>query len=131
MAKDKDFITLKEAAKISGYSADYLGQLIRSGKLPGKQVFSNVSWVTTEDAVVDYMKNGGRSSAVSGDDVTVPSLQRILTNEESLLAVYRYATGILGALLIVVIFILFYVSIVTFDRSIDQRYLDKAADGSF
>ncbi len=59
------YITLKEAAKISGYSPDYLGQLIRKGKLAGKQVYLNVAWVTTEKALKSYLeenKGGIRKS---------------------------------------------------------------------
>jgi hypothetical protein len=41
------YITLKEAAKISGYASDYIGQLIRRGKLPGKQIYCTVAWMTT------------------------------------------------------------------------------------
>src|SRR6185369_8453746 len=52
----RKYISLKEAAKISGYSADYVGQLIRSGKLEGKQVFSNVAWMTTEEAIQKYLR---------------------------------------------------------------------------
>jgi len=51
------YITLKEAAKISGYSPDYLGQLIRGGKLAGKQIYLNVAWVTTEKALKEYLKD--------------------------------------------------------------------------
>lgn len=54
---DKNLISLKEAAKISGYSSDYVGQLIRQGKIPGKQVYLNIAWMTTADAVLAY-KNG-------------------------------------------------------------------------
>lgn len=50
------YITLKEAAKLSGYAPDYLGQLIRKGKLAGKQVYLNVAWMTTEEAVRDYLE---------------------------------------------------------------------------
>jgi predicted DNA-binding transcriptional regulator AlpA len=53
MTKEK-LITLKEAAKISGYSPDYIGQLIRSGKIPGKQVYVNIAWMTTAEAVLAY-----------------------------------------------------------------------------
>ncbi len=49
------YITLKEASKMTGYSPDYLGQLIRKGKLEGKQVYLNVAWMTTEKAVKDYL----------------------------------------------------------------------------
>ena len=60
---NKKLISLKEAAKISGYSSDYIGQLIRAGKIPGKQVYTNITWVTTAEAVVDYKKhkNGVKS----------------------------------------------------------------------
>lgn len=49
------YISLKEAAELSGYTPDYLGQLIRKGKLPGKQVYLNVAWMTTEEALKDYL----------------------------------------------------------------------------
>ncbi len=49
------YITLKEASARFGYSQDYLGQLIRKGKLEGKLVYSHVAWVTTEEAVQEYI----------------------------------------------------------------------------
>ena len=55
MAKEKKYISLKDAARISGYSSDYIGQLIRNGKLEGRQVFSNVAWMTTEEAIHTYL----------------------------------------------------------------------------
>lgn len=128
MAKDKDFITLKEAAKISGYSADYLGQLIRSGKLSGKQVFSNVSWVTTEDAVVEYMKSGGKINGASAQVDGRFSLYQLFTDETKLFELYRIATWTLGSLLLLVTLFLAYIAIVTFDKSIDQKYLDEATN---
>ncbi len=54
--KPKKYITLKEAAKISGYSADYLGQLIRQGKIYGKKIYLNVAWVTTEEEIYRYLQ---------------------------------------------------------------------------
>lgn len=57
---DDNLITLKEAASLSGYTSDYIGQLIRSGKIPGKQVYTGITWMTTAEAVLDYKnaKNG-------------------------------------------------------------------------
>ena len=66
--RDK-YITLKEASKISGYTPDYLGQLIRKGKLLGKQIYLNVAWVTTEEAVREHMKK----NEVPGAEVGVGS----------------------------------------------------------
>jgi hypothetical protein len=61
MKSDKKLISLKEAAQISGYSSDYIGQLIRAGKIPGKQVYCNVAWMTTAEDVVNY-KNQSENS---------------------------------------------------------------------
>jgi hypothetical protein len=55
---EKGLISLKEAASISGYSADYIGQLIRAGKISGKQVYCNVQWMTTAEAVMEYKTKG-------------------------------------------------------------------------
>jgi hypothetical protein len=64
------YITLKEASKISGYTPDYLGQLIRKGKLQGKQIYLNVAWVTTEEALGEYLEKnktvGAKPNAGSG-----------------------------------------------------------------
>ena len=60
MKTDKKLISLKEAAKLSGYSSDYIGQLIRAGKIPGQQVYSNIAWMTTGEAVLEY-KNKGKN----------------------------------------------------------------------
>lgn len=56
MDNKEKFLTLKEASEISGYAPDYIGQLIRIGKLTGKQIYCNVAWVTTEDAIRKYME---------------------------------------------------------------------------
>ena len=58
--ENKEYISLKEAAEITGYSADYVGQLIRSGKLEGKQVFLNVAWMTTREALQKYAQKDKR-----------------------------------------------------------------------
>lgn len=61
------YITLKEASKISGYTPDYLGQLIRKGKLQGKQIYLNIAWVTTEEALGEYLeKNKAGSPKITG-----------------------------------------------------------------
>ena len=61
MTDEKNLISLKDASRISGYSSDYIGQLIRAGKIPGKQVYTNVSWMTTAQAVEDYKNNSERN----------------------------------------------------------------------
>lgn len=50
---DEKIISLKEAAENSGYHPDYLGSLIRNGKLEGKKIGRN--WFTTEKAVKEFI----------------------------------------------------------------------------
>ena len=67
-AVEKGYITLKEAAKISNYSPDYVGQLIRGGKIKGEQVYNNVAWVTTQDEIEAYLNDKSRTvDTVSSD----------------------------------------------------------------
>lgn len=49
----KKIINLNEAAKMSGYTPDYLGYLIRQGEMKGRKV--GRSWVTTEEEVNNYI----------------------------------------------------------------------------
>ena len=60
-AQEKGYITLKEAAALTSYSSDYIGQLIRAGKIKGEQVYANVAWVTTEEEVLAYMQDKSRT----------------------------------------------------------------------
>lgn len=103
------YITLKEAAAIAGYSADYIGQLIRAGKLEGRQVYTNVSWVTTEKAVRAYLEGRGKEM----DDVAFDPSRYI-----------RYALyGIIGGLAIALI-VLSYILFTSIDRAVSQASLD-------
>ena len=52
----KKYLSLKEAAEISGYASDYIGWLIRTGKVKGKRVYTGISWQTTEKAIKNYQK---------------------------------------------------------------------------
>jgi len=48
-----ELISLKKAAKISGYTPDYLGYLLRTKKLDGKRIGRD--WFTTEKALSAYL----------------------------------------------------------------------------
>ncbi len=117
--KDKETITLKEASKLSGYSPDYIGQLIRQGKLPGKQIYSAVSWVTTEEAVLSYVESVKSGSQVKEQ---VPlGISAWGVDEWSRL--YIYAGRVIAGVLIVVSLVLFYIFSVTADQYITMRLL--------
>ena len=57
----QEFISLKEAAEISGYAPDYIGWLIRKGKIPGKKLYNGAFWQTTEKSLKQYLlaRRGG------------------------------------------------------------------------
>lgn len=114
-AKEKGYITLKEAAQISNYSPDYIGQLIRSGKIRGEQVYSNVAWVTTEDEVLAYMQNKSRT------------VQESQNNYEALAQrVFSYALYGVIVFFVLVLLMLQYIFYVTFDDSLTDRQLSSA-----
>lgn len=121
IAKKSEYISLREAAEISGYSPDYVGQLIRSGKLPGKQVFSNVAWVTTEEAVRAYMgKKRGSKSAVADVPVTYERLQSMMESPKLVKVLSISLIAVCAAFML----LLFYV----FSTAIDQRLNKQAAE---
>jgi hypothetical protein len=72
---EKEYLTLKQASERFGYSPDYIGQLIRKGKIEGKQIVANVAWVTTEDAMREYI--AGLSPVVKN---SAPSMFARLTD---------------------------------------------------
>lgn len=114
------YISLKEAAARTGYSADYIGQLIRSGKLHGKQVYSHVAWVTTEDALHAYLE-GGKKEQRNGSFSGLCDM----VSEETLARLFRIVVW--GAIGLFSVFSLGlgYVFAVSIDHSIEQQQLQK------
>lgn len=49
----KKIISLNQASKLSGYSQDYLGSLIRKGEIKG--IKKGRTWFTTEEEVKNYI----------------------------------------------------------------------------
>ena len=62
----KKYLSLKEAARIFGYAPDYIGYLIRTGKIKGKKVYTGIAWLTTEEEIRKYKeKRKPRASKTS------------------------------------------------------------------
>lgn len=61
-------ISLPEAAEIYGFSADYLGNLARQGRLEAQKV--GTSWVTTPQNVEDYIRSR-KNMGVFRDDIQI------------------------------------------------------------
>lgn len=117
-AQEKGYITLKEAAKIADYSPDYIGQLIRSGKIRGEQVYANVAWVTTEEEIQSYLNDKGR---VVSSEVVTPFFAHKLAKY-----ILYVLIGLCGVFLIAMQYILF----VSIDNGIERSYLSKTTEVS-
>ena len=110
------YLSLKEAAERTGYTADYIGQLIRAGKLEGFQVYSTVSWVTTEDALRTYLEVRGKSELVEEERTTIWGVE-----ERYVRRMLYVLIGLLGMFFA----LLCYVGIVRIDRSIGVSTLEE------
>lgn len=58
MAKQVEYISVKEAAKIGGYNAEYLRQLLRAGHINGKVIVRD--WLVDRDSLLEHMREAGR-----------------------------------------------------------------------
>lgn len=128
MAKNKDkndnagndipngYLTLKEAAERTEYTPDYIGQLIRAGKIEGKQIYSNVAWVANETSLRSYLDSRGKESNFSPESATLAQLPDYL---RPLLYV------VIGCSVIFLV-ILVHVLSVTIDKAITGSFQDKA-----
>jgi len=126
-AKNEKYLNLREAAKMSGYSADYVGQLVRSGKLPGRQVFSSVAWMVSEKDLREYMNRGKNEGADGNRDLKdrLRSVRTKIGNE--LQVAYLYKTVLYAAIALSVAFslALFYVFSVSIDKAFEKNIVEK------
>ena len=122
LSEKKKYISLKEAAKISGYSADYVGQLIRGGKLEGKQVFLNIAWMTTEEAINNYLwRQNGTADKKTALQAFVDKMRSSISITGAYAAVNWTAAVVLG------LFIVFLISVIAIaiDHQIERGYAQK------
>ncbi len=129
-SKDEKYISLKEAAELSGYSSDYVGQLIRKGKLHGKQVYSSVVWMTTESALEGYIAEAkkGRKEQGGGQDLKemVNRTKNSFFSQIEFAKLYR--SFLYGAIALSALFslFLFYVLSVSIDKRFERHAVEKA-----
>jgi hypothetical protein len=123
MTRKTEYISLREAAAMSGYTPDYVGQLIRSGKLPGKQVFANVAWMTTEEAVREYVgqKRGKNPSRESGSVSLLTTFQKEIDSPR---LVKRLSIALI-VISVAFMLMLFYVFSTSLDQRLNQRAIQR------
>jgi hypothetical protein len=123
MNKKSEYISLREAAAMSGYTPDYVGQLIRSGKLPGKQVFANVAWMTTEEAIREYI--GSKKGKSAAKDAVAPTMLDVLQREiESPRLVKRLSIALI-VLSVAFMLVIFYIFSTSLDQRLNQRAMQR------
>jgi hypothetical protein len=118
----KKYISLKEAAKISGYSPDYVGQLIRAGKLEGKQVFSNVAWMTTEDAMQKYLR---RQDMPAGNKNWLQGFLDKMRSSISITSAYTVVNWTAAVLLGLFTVFLISVIAIAIDHKVERGYVQQ------
>lgn len=119
-AKEKGYITLREAADISNYAPDYIGQLIRGGKIKGEQVYSNVAWVTTEDEIRAYLSDKTRTVKNPGESEQAEALTE---------RAFSYVLYLVISLLVIALLVIQYIFYVSFDGAITDRHLESVVVG--
>jgi hypothetical protein len=62
---DKKYLSSKQAAKVTGYAKDYIGQLCREGRVPARLV--GRSWYVLESALKDHRFGGEKEKAATSE----------------------------------------------------------------
>lgn len=81
LIEDRKYVSSKQAAKITGYAKDYIGQLCREGRVPARLV--GRTWYVLESAIQDHR---------FGDEQTIKTSRKSIIRENSLESP-RYEAG--------------------------------------
>ena len=114
--KLEGYITLKEASELFGYSPDYIGQLIRKGKVEGKQVYANVAWMTTKDSLDEYLSRERGAAQVSEKVPFHERTMRFLLRDDTVRVAKWLLAALIPILAVFAMFVFYFISI-----SIDRK----------
>ncbi|MCR4276475.1 MAG: helix-turn-helix domain-containing protein [Candidatus Parcubacteria bacterium] len=92
---EKKYVSSKQAAKVTGYAKDYVGQLCREGRVPARLV--GRSWYVLESALHDHRFGNPKNEAIedsrpttwespryeASDAENLPSVNRLRGSESS------------------------------------------------
>ena len=71
----KKFISTRQAARLTGYTSDYVGQLCRAGKVDSKMV--GRSWYVSEESILLYQKVNDASNILKIVDIVTNGTEHI------------------------------------------------------
>ena len=126
--KEAGFITLKEASERFGYAPDYIGQLIRKGKIEGKQVYANLAWMTTAEAIEEYIAaDKGGVKALPANPSLLARLSEFLFRDEASRSLYFFLRGVIAFLIVSILILFYFISIAIDHRLIESAEKDLAA----
>lgn len=120
MSDDQKFISLKEASELSGYAPDYIGQLIRQGKIAGHQRYYNIAWVTTEKAIHDYVEEINRQKGLALSQVIAQHKNKFLNTMNPLMLLNRVMWFLVVTTSVFLIF-LFYIFAANIEQKLNKR----------
>ena len=55
MAENDEWLTVNEAAKLSGYHPEHIRRLVRQGAVTAKKF--SIVWMVNRESLLDYMKS--------------------------------------------------------------------------
>ena len=64
MTTNGEWLTVRDAAKISGYNADHLRELIRDGKIKAHKF--SIVWMVDQESLLTYMAKAQASGEKRG-----------------------------------------------------------------
>lgn len=114
------YLTLKQASERFGYTPDYIGQLIRKGKIEGKQVYANVAWMTTEEAMQAYIA-GNTPAAAKPEDATILDRSMDTLFSKQAIPLLTWTLRVLFGFLIVIGLLVFYFLSISIDDRLSKR----------
>jgi hypothetical protein len=114
-SKEK-LISLNEASRMSPYTANYLGLLIRKGKLKGYK--NGLKWCTTETDLKDYLSRVAEASYQHQENLNV----KIPAQENK-----KALTNLKWSLIIIILFIIGAIIIWRIEKQIGSNdiYVEK------
>lgn len=74
LIEEKKYVSSKQAAKITGYAKDYIGQLCREGRVPARLV--GRGWYVLESAIQDHRFGNPEDSKVVETEEKVPEIAK-------------------------------------------------------